>query len=590
MSNEVCNKVGGIYTVVSSKAAQMVSYYGKNYYTVGFYNPGNAKVELDEEKPPEPFDAVFKKLESRGIRCHYGRWLIAGRPQAILLDTKEFMSEADNIKTECWNTFQIDSLHSNNMFTEPLVWSTAVGMMLEELMKASPFKGSKCVAHFHEWISGGGLLYLKCKKMDIATVFTTHATMLGRTLCGSGVNLYELINERMNHTKSTDLAKRYGVADKHGVEMACARNADVFTTVSEITGREAQFLLEKEPDMLLPNGLDMDKYPEMDELTILRRKYRVRTREFLTAYFCRYYPMDMFNFRSMFLSGRYEMFNKGIDLFIDALGRLNEKMKQSKTEKNVIAFIFVPTQTRGEKMEILKNTSLLEEMYEHIDEILPEVREKIIKDMTKGEIPKEVLSEETLGIFRKLIAHFIGKRGETPPLSAFELAYPEDDDGVIKALKKNNLLNREEDKVKVIFYPAYLSAADRLIALDYDQAAMTCDVGVFPSYYEPWGYTPLESAAMGSLAVTTDLAGFGRFIQGKGEGIYVLTRENRSWDDMVKDLTEKLYQIVNLSQRELMDYRMSAKKMSLLADWKNLAKNYIQAHDMALEKMKRKSK
>ncbi|MBM3309799.1 MAG: hypothetical protein FJY77_06030, partial [Candidatus Altiarchaeales archaeon] len=360
--------------------------------------------------------------------------------------------------------------------------------------------------------------------------------------------------------------------------------------VSEITGREAQFLLEKEPDMLLPNGLDMDKYPEMDELTILRRKYRVRTREFLTAYFCRYYPMDMFNFRSMFLSGRYEMFNKGIDLFIDALGRLNEKMKQSKTEKNVIAFIFVPTQTRGEKMEILKNTSLLEEMYEHIDEILPEVREKIIKDMTKGEIPKEVLSEETLGIFRKLIAHFIGKRGETPPLSAFELAYPEDDDGVIKALKKNNLLNREEDKVKVIFYPAYLSAADRLIALDYDQAAMTCDVGVFPSYYEPWGYTPLESAAMGSLAVTTDLAGFGRFIQGKGEGIYVLTRENRSWDDMVKDLTEKLYQIVNLSQRELMDYRMSAKKMSLLADWKNLAKNYIQAHDMALEKMKRKSK
>jgi glycogen(starch) synthase len=586
ISNEVCNKVGGIYTVVSSKAAQMIDQYGKNYYTIGFYNPGNAKIELDEEEPPENLAKVFKKLESRGIKFHYGRWLISGRPQAILLDTTGLMRNADQIKTDAWNNYKVDSLQSGFTFTEPLVWSTGVGMLLEELMNTQPFKNSKCVAHFHEWISGGGLLYLKTKKIPISTVFTTHATMLGRTLAGNGVDLYKLINEHMNHSTSDELAKRHGVADKHGVETACAKNADVFTTVSEITGKEAEYLLGRAPDLLLPNGLDMEKFPELDELTILRRKYRLRTREFLTAYFCRYYGMDMFNFRSFYISGRYEMFNKGVDLFIDALGKLNERMKKNKIERNVVALIFVPTHIRGEKMEVLKNTSLYEEMQEHVDEILPEVKENIIKSMIKGEMPKELITEENKNMFKKLIVHFTEKRGQTPPLTAFELGYPEDDDSIIKALKKNNLLNREEDKVKVVFYPAYLSAADRLIALDYNQAAITFDVGVFPSYYEPWGYTPLETAALGTLAITTDMAGFGKFIEGKGQGIYVMKRENRKWEEMTEDLTNKLYEIVNLSKRELMDQRMNAKKLALEADWKNLAQNYITAHNMATEKAK----
>ena len=586
ISNEVCNKVGGIYTVVSSKAAQMIDQYGKNYYTIGFYNPGNAKIELDEEEPPENLAKVFKKLESRGIKFHYGRWLISGRPQAILLDTTGLMRNADQIKTDAWNNYKVDSLQSGFTFTEPLVWSTGVGMLLEELMNTQPFKNSKCVAHFHEWISGGGLLYLKTKKIPISTVFTTHATMLGRTLAGNGVDLYKLINEHMNHSTSDELAKRHGVADKHGVETACAKNADVFTTVSEITGKEAEYLLGRAPDLLLPNGLDMEKFQELDELTILRRKYRLRTREFLTAYFCRYYGMDMFNFRSFYISGRYEMFNKGVDLFIDALGKLNERMKKNKIERNVVALIFVPTHIRGEKMEVLKNTSLYEEMQEHVDEILPEVKENIIKSMIKGEMPKELITEENKNMFKKLIVHFTEKRGQTPPLTAFELGYPEDDDSIIKALKKNNLLNREEDKVKVVFYPAYLSAADRLIALDYNQAAITFDVGVFPSYYEPWGYTPLETAALGTLAITTDMAGFGKFIEGKGQGIYVMKRENRKWEEMTEDLTNKLYEIVNLSKRELMDQRMNAKKLALEADWKNLAQNYITAHNMATEKAK----
>jgi len=588
VSNEVCNKVGGIYTVVSSKAAQMVDHYGKNYYAIGFYNPANAKIELDEETPPENLLKVFQNLDAKGVKCHYGRWLIAGRPQAILIDAKELLKNSNQIKTDFWSQYQIDSLKSDFSFTELLVWATGVGMLLEEFSKVPPFRFAYCVAHFLEWFAGGGLLYLKSKKAPIATVFTTHATMLGRTLAGSGVDLYKLINDRMNHSTSSDLARRYGILDKHSTEMACAKNADAFTTVSEMTAKEAHYLLEKEVDLTLPNGLDMEKYPEMEELTILRRKCRIRTREFLTGYFCRYYPMDMFNFRSMFISGRYEMFNKGIDVFIEALGRLNEKMKKTRIEKNVVAFIFVPTANRGEKFDSLKNMSLYEEMHEHVDEILPDVGDAILRALVKGEMPKDLLSEESMRLFKKLIAHFSEKKGQLPPSTAFELAYPEDDDLIIKALKKNGLLNREEDKVKVVFYPAYLSPADRLIGLDYNQATMTFDLGVFPSYYEPWGYTPLETAALGCPAITTDLAGFGRFIEGKGDGIYVLKRENRAWDEIVADLTEKLYQIATLSKRDLMEYRNSAKKMSFEADWKYLVKNYIQAHDLALEKLKQK--
>lgn len=596
VSYEICNKVGGIYAVLKSKAARMIEQYGENYYTVGIYDPVKARIEFDEQHVPTEMRDAVKNLEDAGVKIHYGRWLIPGRPKTILVDASGSNDDKNRIKAKLWNDYRVDSLHSDDTFNDPVVWSTGVGLLLEELAETKPFSESKCVAHFHEWLAGAGMLHLVRNRINVATVFTTHATMLGRTIAGSGGSLHEMIDEGLGRreTVNPDLAKRYGVNDKHTMEVACALNTDVFTTVSEITGKEAQYILGRAPDVILLNGLDTEKFPDIDEVSVLRRRYRNHMRNFLNAYFLRYYYVDFYNIRSIFISGRYEFHNKGLDLFIDALGKLNNKLKANNVEKNVVVFILIPSGTRGENIEVLKNISLYEEMHEHVDEMLPEMKEKIITFLSRGIIPEktaDICPEESLQTCKKLIAHFTEKKGKLPPLCAFELSYPEQSDLIIQALEKNGLLNREEDKVKVIYYPAYLSSADRLIALDYDQATLTCDLGVFPSYYEPWGYTPLETAAQCSLSITTDLSGFGKFIEGKGPGIYVLKRDGgHSWEDVVEDLAAKMYEIVTLPRKELVQRRINAKELSRLADWKILVENYVQAHDQALKNVGRRMK
>ncbi|MCX6695451.1 MAG: glycogen/starch synthase [Candidatus Altiarchaeota archaeon] len=583
VSYEVCNKVGGIYAVLKSKAAYMTSRYGDGYYAIGYYDPAKARVDFDEEKAPEDVTEIFKKLESEGIRCYYGRWLISGRPRTILVDSINYSRKINEIKTRLWEDYKVDSINSDQWFNDPVLWSHAVGILIEELAKTKHMKNKKIVAHFHEWLAGTALLYLKKKKVAVATVFTTHATMLGRTIAGTGGDLYKMVNDGLsrNEKAGIELARRYGVIDKHTMEVSCARNADVFTTVSDITGKEADYILGVKPDILLPNGLDLNKFPEIEELSILRRKYRNQTRKFLTAYFSRYYSMDYYKIRSMFISGRYEFHNKGIDVFIDALGKLNSKLKEEKSETSVVAFLLIPAANRGENIEILKNISLYEEILEQIEESLPEIGERITEYIINGKVPDGVLTDEFRQQCKKLMVHFTEKKGQTPPLCAFELSYPQDQDPILQALKKNGLLNKEDDKVKVIFYPAYLSSSDRFISLEYNQATLTCDIGVFPSFYEPWGYTPLETAAQATLAVTTDLAGFGQFIEGKGDGIKVLKVDNRPYDKIVEELYKTLYEIVKMPKKELTEKRINAKELSRLADWSILVENYFKAHAMA---------
>lgn len=587
VSYEVCNKVGGIYAVLKTKAPYMVEQYGDAYFVVGFYDEKKAKIEFEEKDPHDGLGRVFDSLKKEGITCFYGEWIIPGRPKTILVDSSKFMKEADNIKKQLWDSGKVDSLHADATFIEPVVWSYAVGKLLKELSKVAPFKDAKCVSHFHEWLAGAGILYLKQAGARIATVFTTHATMLGRTLAGSGLDIYAMIKEKTPPETIIDYARRYGVIDKHSMELACAEKADVLSTVSQVTAEEVGVFWQRKPDIILLNGIDSEKYPGFEDLTIQRRRNRIQMREFLSAYFLRYYPLDLLNIRTFFISGRYEFRNKGLGVYIAALGKLNTMLKEKKTEKNVIAFIFVPAGIRGENIEVLKNKSLYEEIENHVQDTLPEIGARVMdKILTGGDCHTcgDVIPEPFKQTCKKLSAHFLEKKGATPPLCAFELNIPEDQDEIIRTLKFNGLLNREEDKVKVIYYPAYLSTADRLISLDYEDATITCDAGIFPSYYEPWGYTPVEVAAQGSLAVTTDQAGFGRFIEGKGEGIYVLKRMNRSWDAAVKDLADKLYEITTLTKDKLSKRRMNAKDLSKLTDWKEFVKNYVSAHDMAVKK------
>ncbi|MFH0860280.1 MAG: glycogen/starch synthase [Candidatus Altiarchaeota archaeon] len=578
VSYEVCNKVGGIYALLRSKAPYVLREYGDDYVMVGPYVQNNAAVEFEEQMTPEELSDVVDDLLKLGIKCHYGRWQMDGKPKAILVDHSGYMHEADDIKAGLWEYAQVDSLNADNWFTDPLVWSTTVGMLLERIVKKRKCK-CRCIAHFHEWLTGGALLKLKQDKSEISTVFTTHATVLGRALAEAGEPLYSIIGRGEDGQKNIDLAKWYNVLPKHTMEVACAKHADVFTTVSEVTAKEAAYFLDRTPDHLLLNGIDLYRYPPLDELVVQRRSKRRQMRDFLTSYFSRYYHMDFYNIRSMFISGRYEFRNKGIDLFIDSLGMLNRRMKKEKTGKNVVAFLWIPSNVKGEDFQVLKNKSLYEEMKDHIEELWPDIEDRMTHVLTDGDMPKSVLDDEDKQKLRKLAQHFVEKRGETPPLCAFELAYPKEQDTIMQALWKNELLNREEDKVKVIYYPSYLSTTDRLISLDYGDATLTCDVGVFPSYYEPWGYTPLETAAQGSLAITTDCAGFGKFVEGKGKGIYVLKRCNRTWENMVKDLSEKLFEIVTLSREEMVERRANARELAALADWKELVKGYFKAYE-----------
>lgn len=584
-SYEVCNKVGGIYTVLKTKAPHMVQEYREGYFAIGIFNQGKARIEFEEKQAPDEIKKVFEKLKLSGIECYFGEWIIPGKPKTILVNPNGFAKETNNIKRKLWDWYQVDSLRADNMFVEPVLWSYAVGMLLEELVKVEPFKNGKCVAHFHEWLAGAALLYLKNTKTKMATVFTTHATMIGRTLAGSGLDIYGMMRDKIGRDNITDYARRYGVIDKHTMETACSQAADILTTVSSVTADEVVFFWHRKPEMILLNGIDVGKYMGFEDLTIRRRLNRVQTRDFLTAYFRRYYPIDLMNIRSVFISGRHEFRNKGLDVFIEALSKLNKRLKDEKSEKNVIAFIFVPAGIRGENIEVLKNKSLYEEIKDHVQESLPEIGDTILGKIINGEEPKGIISDEFKQKCKKFSQHFLDNRGRTPPLCAFELDVPEDQNEIIRALKANGLLNRESDKVKVIYYPAYLSTADRLISLDYGDATITCDIGVFPSYYEPWGYTPIETAAQGTLAITTDQAGFGRFIQGKGIGIHVLERMEKPRQDIVNELADKLFEVTELSKDELALRRMNAKRLSMLCDWRSFVKNYVIAHDMAVDKV-----
>ena len=493
--------------------------------------------------------------------------------------------DIDAIKSGIWERHGIDSLKSDAWFNDPLVFSWCVGMLLEKLSEKEPFRGSRIVGHFHEWLSGFSLLYLKDRGVPIATVFTTHATMLGRTMSGHGQNPHDSSHADKGVEEFMEAAKRYGCQDKHSTEVACANASDVFSTVSDVTGREAKLLLGVEPDILLYNGLDLSTFPELEDLSVMRKRYRKSMRDFLRSFFLRYYDLDMSRIKSLFISGRHEFHNKGIDVLIDSLGRLNDSLKAENSEKQMLAFIFVPAGTRGENIEVLKNKAQYEQIMLHVEGMLPEIKDRIIESVARGMVPKDdIISRGEGADLRRLAAQFADKLGGNPPICAFELDVSPENNEIIQALIRNGITNKEEDRVKAIYYPAYLSSGDRLISMEYGPATLTCDVGVFPSFYEPWGYTPLETAAQGTPTITSDLAGYGQFIKGRGDGIHVLSMRERQYDEIVNELCLKLREIVEMPKSELTMRRMNARQLAHLADWKSLAKNYVKAHGMALEK------
>lgn len=590
---EVCNKVGGIYTVIMSKAALINEKY-KGYFLVGPYFEDKAKEVFVEQETPAELRRVFDELTKEGILCHFGVWQIKGEPKVILIDFQGFAHRKNELKGFYWNDYKIDSIKSGWEFEEPMMWSTAVGKLIEKYcLYNNKDNKKKIVAHAHEWMTGFALLYLKKMKKEkgirIGTVFTTHATMLGRSIAGSGEPLYDMI-DKMDPTKE---AYEHGVQDKFLAEKACALNADVFSTVSEITAIEAEKILGRKADVLLLNGLDMSRFPTYEECAIKHRRNREIIREFVAYYFFPHYCFDLDETLLFFIVGRYEFKNKGIDIFIRALAELNEKMKKENSKKTVVAFFWIPREVHGAKLELSLNKNNYYQIKEYVDENLNVIKERIVKNIMEANISefndvnmfqKERLFDKDFLLEAKRIRLNFMKKGN-PLMTTHNLPY-EESDAIVSNLLNTGLDNKEDDKVKVIFYPVYLTGVDGLIDLPYYESITGCHLGVFPSYYEPWGYTPLESAALGVPSLTTDLGGFGRFLVDKGvvnNGVYILNRFHKTDDESVKHFTQILYNYTKLDEKGRVRQKILAKEASNLADWGELVENYYDAHNKAVD-------
>jgi len=585
ISWEVCNKVGGIYSVISSKAAS-ISKYCEDYYCIGPYFKDKADEEFQQAEIPEKFKAAIIELEKQGIIVHYGIWQIKGEPKIFLLEFNSLVPSKDVLKKEFWDDYKIDSWFARWEFEEPMLFSCAAALMLKKFEDMNAFNSEKTILQSHEWMTGFSILKLKSSGSKIKSVFTTHATMLGRSIAGSHQDLYGMLGRFRSISKSA----RTGVMDKFTAEKACALNATIFTTVSEITAREAEFILGRKPEVLVLNGLLMEEFPSIEETSIKHVTSREVLREFMTYSFFPYYKFDLTKNLMFYTACRYEFENKGVDMYIDALGMLNTELKKLEADRTITAFMFIAVPNNGVKAEILENKNYYKHIKDYVQSKSKEILANIVTDFVcdEGE-GEDVLSKEVVQELRRDVLHF--QRKGAPIMCTHKLNGPEEQDRIIQACRAAGLNNTKEDKVKVILFPSYLSGSDALLNLDFFDVAAGCHLAVFPSYYEPWGYTPLESAALGVPTITTDLAGFGRFIKEKTEfiksdikGIYIVERDGKSKQASTYQLFEIMRNFSLIEHSERVDNKVRAKELSHLADWKHLVKNYIEAYNLAILK------
>jgi glycogen(starch) synthase len=610
VSSEAGNKVGGIYTVLQSKSLEMTRAFGESYHLIGFYDESSAKTELERMKMPSEISRACRKLSPLGIHCHYGRWTHGSDAKLMLLDATSFMNEVvdgkkrvDLIKTGLWDKYRIDSLMMPWDFTLNVGWSHAAGMLVEELSK-----GKKAIAHFHEWISGAGLLYLKNKGSHVKTVFTTHATTLGRTKSAWEGNLMREVSAGLKRGSSVNIqeAFKYKVEGKHLMESVCAAEADVFATVSKVVGMEAHYILGVKPALITPNGLDFSRFGDIASITKSQEERRTDVENFLYTYFLPYYDLDCKDALFTFISGRYEFENKGIDIFIEALGKLNRTAKQ-----NVFAFIFVPAGVKGIRPEVTRNLSAVDRILDNIKKVVHKRHDEVIfsdnKAIDRAKRFEEVIRDEEIALLRSIADNSIKNhswKGErlikestnlfkglktvgNAPLSAFEMH--NHSDLIIDSLQDNGLGNKKKDKVKVVFYPTYIKPGDGLLNMSYYSVVNAMDMGVFPSRYEPWGYTPVESAALMNLAVASDLSGYGQFLlENFGDmskrGIRVLMMDGKTNKEIVRQLYGIFSEVSQMNRDELLGLKKDARKVAEKDNWKELIKYYKKAYEMAVSK------
>lgn len=533
---EVCNKVGGIYTVLSTRAKTLQDVLKDKCFFIGPDFWIGKKNPLFKESKTLLKSWREHAQESEDLKFRVGRWQVPGEPIAILVDFNPFFSERNNIFAWAWENFGVNSLNAYGDYDDSLVFSWAAGRVIESYCRYFNLtEKDNIVFQAHEWQTCLAAMYVKKYVPEIATIFTTHATTTGRSIAGNGKPLYDYLFAY----NGDQMASELGVEAKHSVEKNAALAVDCFTTVSDITDRECKQLLTRGSDVILMNGFENDFVPSPASAFNERRKsaraIMLKVANALTGSKMKDDTLIVAT------GGRYEFKNKGIDAFVDAVNRLRF---DDNLNRPILAYIFVPAWMREARSDL----------------------KQALKASTKS------------------------KGGLTNPRITHELHEPWNDK-VLAQMNWLNIQNRPEENVKIIFVPCYLDGNDGIFNKLYYDLIIGADITVFPSYYEPWGYTPTESVAFHVPCITTDLAGFGLWANSlKGapseieDGVKTIHRSDYNFEEVSETIAQTILHYSKFDDAQVKAARKAAERVAEQALWKHFIKYYYEAYDIALRK------
>ena len=547
---EVCNKVGGIYTVLSTRAKTLQDEMKDRIIFIGpdCWKENDCPYFREDNSLLAEWQWETKE---QGLKVKVGRWTIPGEPIAILVDFIPFFEKKNEIYGWLWEKYQVDSLHAYGDYDEASMFSYAAGLVVESLYKFNVGRGTfdrstKVIYHANEWMCGLGALYINNKLPEIGTIFTTHATSIGRSIAGNQKPLYDYLFAY----NGDQMAGELNMQSKHSIEKQTAWHVDCFTTVSDITAKECLELLDKPVDVVLPNGFDDSFVPKGAQFTRKRKAARKRLLEVANALLGEQLDDDTLIIST---SGRYEFRNKGIDVFVEAMNRL---LRDRDLKKKVLAFIEVPG---------------------WVGEPRKDLQERLEKLNTKH-----------------------GKLAFSEPLEVPQLTHwlhNMSHDNVLSMMKYYDMHNRKDENVKVIFLPCYLDGKDGILNMHYYDVVLGNDLCIYPSYYEPWGYTPLEAVAFKVPCITTDLAGFGLWANKEfghyGElkdGVKVIHRTDYNYSEVADAIKDAVADFSAMTQKQVDDCRKKAEALSKKALWSHFIEYYHEAYDIALAKAEARKK
>lgn len=582
---EVCNQLGGIYTVIRSKIPEYSRQWGDNYCLIGPLVGQNIRAEIDEiHDDASPISTAVSNLRKAGLTIIHGTWLVTGRPTVILIDIKSSLDKIDEIRKTYYEEHQL-IIQEDELQKQVMAFADATTITIKEINSA--LKERNVIAHFHEWMASLPILNLKKSDSKIATVFTTHATALGR---------YVAMNEESFYSQLSSFdwqaeADKYNIRPIAFIERLCANAAHSFTTVSELTARECKTFYDCEPDVITPNGLNIKRFVASHEVQNLHQEFKNEINEFILGHFFHSTPFDLNNTLYFFTSGRYEFKNKGYDITLKALEKLNDRLKKEGSEITVVMFFITKRPTWSINPIVLQQRGVMEEIRSVCQSIQEQAGSRLFLSAASEDedyrLPdlNNLVDDYWKLRYRRTLQSW---KSEQWPLVVTHNMKDDDSDEIIQFIRNAPLVNSPKDKVKVVYHPDFIDSANPLFGIDYNDFVRGCHLGIFPSYYEPWGYTPLECLAQGVPAITSDFAGFGdftgsNFLGHELSGAYLLRRSKIKPELLVKELSDMMYNFTQMSRRERIVLRNKAEDLAEHFDWSQLSHYYNEAYVKAVE-------